>query len=507
MSNLAAWLRSDSVPASFADRRLANSFLKYWEELRGRRRLPPISELSFDSIQEFMPHTFNMDLGAGAQDPIVRYMGKDLAADCGGNYTNKRVSELPPQSLLARATRRVAEVIATGEPVMISDRFVTGDGNEILYRAVMLPFAGESDRIDNVVGALNCKVVPFAAAATGPRRETRAIAESAGHRPPIPAAPAASSFKARCMPPPGSPVRDGTAPAVPMIEKARSGDRVSESPPATVAGSAATVKSRAGRVIVVGSAKGGTGKSTAAMHLIVSMLREGLKVGSIDLDTPQQTLSRYIENRRAPARHRARALPVPNHLAFPEPDVDKRRLEDDLRKLLATCDAVVIDTPGSDTELSRWAHALADTVITPINDSFVDLDTLAVLDPETHEVLQWGHYAEMVARAREQKARLTGHVFDWIVIRNRLTNLNAGNKQRMADTLQALSASLGFRNEPGLGERVIYRELFLEGLTLLDLVQEEIEVTLTMSHVAARQELRTLLNAIGQDAPAPTRRP
>ena len=253
---------------------------------------------------------------------------------------------------------------------------------------------------------------------------------------------------------------------------------------------------RKGHVIVLGSTKGGTGKSTTAMHLIVSLLRKGNKVGSIDLDSPQSTLSRYIENRQALNLRRKLDLPIPSHLTVSDWGNDFTSLEADIHRLAGACDYVVIDTPGSDSAISRLAHAWADTLITPINDSFVDLDVLAAVDAERQKILRRGHYAEMVLEARKQKASRIGGTTDWIVLRNRLSNLEARNKRCMADTLEKLSTYLDFRNGPGLSERVIYRELFPSGLTLLDLPEEGGGVSLSMSHIAARQELRALLAAI-----------
>ncbi len=251
-----------------------------------------------------------------------------------------------------------------------------------------------------------------------------------------------------------------------------------------------------GKVIVIGSEKGGTGKSTTAMHLIVSLLYDGHRVGSMDLDSPQWSLSRYLENRQSLNRKRKLNLPCPEHVGSPDSGKVSGLFEDDLNRLVNACDSVVIDTPGSDTAISRMAHSWANIVITPINDSFVDLDTLAVLDPDGHQILRRGHYADMVADARKQKIARTGEGFDWVVLRNRLSNLDARNKSRMADALGTLAEYLDFGNCAGLSERVIFRELFLKGLTLLDLREQRADVSLSMSHIAARQELRALLAAI-----------
>lgn len=254
-------------------------------------------------------------------------------------------------------------------------------------------------------------------------------------------------------------------------------------------------------VIVVGNEKGGTGKSTVSMHLVVSLLRMGLSVGSIDLDARQATLTRYIENRGRRALKDRPGLPMPNHAAVPptpDAEADAARLHEILGQMAASHDVVLIDTPGSDHPLSRIGHSFADTLVTPMNDSFVDLDVLAKVDPETMRIVRPSHYAEMVWETKKQRALRGERVtMDWIVMRNRLAHIEARNRREVEKLLVELTRRVGCRMVAGLGERVIYRELFLEGLTLLDLRDKAGGIDLTMSHVAARQELRNLVHAIG----------
>ncbi len=256
-------------------------------------------------------------------------------------------------------------------------------------------------------------------------------------------------------------------------------------------------------VIVVGNEKGGTGKSTLSMHLTVALLNLGLSVGSIDVDARQATLTRYLANRGARKDLAELGLRMPEHVALPpSPDraADEARLVETVARLTAAHPVVVIDTPGSDHYLSRLAHSFADTLVTPLNDSLVDLDVLALVDPHTMRVVRPSHYAELVWETKKQRA-LRGEkvVVDWIVVRNRLSSLDARNKREMEKLLGELARRVGFRTVPGLGERVIYRSLFLEGLTLLDLRNKLLGFELNMSHVAARQELRSLIEAIGLD--------
>lgn len=252
-------------------------------------------------------------------------------------------------------------------------------------------------------------------------------------------------------------------------------------------------------IIVVGNEKGGTGKSTVSMHLIVSLLRMGLSVGSLDLDARQATLTRYIENRARRADSDWRGLPMPEHaavLATDDAAADVARLHELVEALTAAHDVVVIDTPGADHPLSRAGHSFADTLVTPMNDSFIDLDVLAKVDPATMRILRPSHYSEMVWESKKQRAlRGERRPVEWIVMRNRLAHIEARNRRQVEKLLVELSRRVGCRMIAGLGERVIYRELFLEGLTLLDLRDKP--GGLTLSHVAARQELRTVIEAAG----------
>ncbi|WP_262691239.1 division plane positioning ATPase MipZ [Kordiimonas aestuarii] len=260
-------------------------------------------------------------------------------------------------------------------------------------------------------------------------------------------------------------------------------------------------------LIVLGNEKGGSGKSTTAMHIVVSLLREGWRVGTIDLDARQKSLTRYIENRRAHAAAKKIPLPMPVEMVVPkstyrttdEAETDeKNRFEEAYMNLMDKVDVVVVDCPGSDTFLSRLAHTAADTLVTPVNDSFVDLDLLARVNANTHKVDGPSLYAEMVWKARQRRAMADGGSIDWVVLRNRVGALHAKNKERVEQVLNELTKRIGIRHVSGLGERVVYRELFLRGLTLMDLKEAGgIDGKgLSLSHVAARQEVRKLMDSL-----------
>ena len=256
-------------------------------------------------------------------------------------------------------------------------------------------------------------------------------------------------------------------------------------------------------VIVFGNEKGGTGKTTTAMHVAIALLRLGKTVAALDLDNRQRTFSRYIENRAGFIERTGHKLPMPqmhvveraanSHLAA---DEEMARFGAALASARGHADFIVIDTPGSDTALSRLGHAAADTLVTPMNDSFLDFDLLAKLNPENLDVIGPSLYSEFVWDCRKRRLMARKPQMDWVVMRNRVSAIEARNKRRIAGAVDQLAKRIGFRVAPGFSERVIFRELFPMGLTLFDLPLKGVDAPLTMSHVAARQEIRELLNTL-----------
>jgi len=263
---------------------------------------------------------------------------------------------------------------------------------------------------------------------------------------------------------------------------------------------------RSAHVIVLGNEKGGSGKSTTCMHIVVGLLKAGQRVATIDLDSRQQSLTHYVENRRVWAEHAGVSLEIPTHHHVAR--AEGSRVEDNeafefssfadaVTAVEHAHDFVVIDTPASDSYLMRLAHSMADTLVSPLNDSFLDFDVLGTVDPSTFAVTGVSHYAEMVREARRQRRIVDGGTMDWIVVRNRLSTVNSRNKKVVGESLNELGLRMGFRAIDGFTERVVYRELFPRGLTALDRMDEgTLGNRPTLSHVSARQEVQTVLDAL-----------
>ncbi|MBO9581772.1 MAG: AAA family ATPase [Sphingobium sp.] len=240
-------------------------------------------------------------------------------------------------------------------------------------------------------------------------------------------------------------------------------------------------------LIVFANEKGGTGKSTTCVHTAVALAAQDIPVAVIDLDFRQRTVTRYLENRTDTGKRRAIDLPAP---VWRVHDGDAAGLDAVIEEVSQDAQVVIIDTPGRDDPVARHAAARANTLVTPMNDSFVDFDLIGQVDPENFKVKRLSFYSELMWEARKSRAKTDGVTIDWVVLRNRLHHIEARNKKRVGEALTELSKRVGFRVIPGLSERVIFRELFPSGLTLLDKGHLG---ELGVSHIAARQELREMI--------------
>ncbi len=258
-------------------------------------------------------------------------------------------------------------------------------------------------------------------------------------------------------------------------------------------------------IITISNEKGGTGKSTISMHLAIKLMQEGYSVATFDLDGRQGSLSKYIDNRIKYCEAKGLELPVPAHTrVYPEDNhyllpQAREKLSFQIFEAAGKFDAVIIDTPGTKNYLFEEAHKYADTVITPISDSLIDLNVLADIDYDSERIRMPGHYANYIWDIKKYLASQGKSYLNWIVVGNKLSSYNSKNKALVFSYLERLSKLYGFRFASGLKDRVIYKELFLEGLTVLDMNNDTLKMKMTMSHLSAKREIRALAEFISPE--------
>lgn len=225
-------------------------------------------------------------------------------------------------------------------------------------------------------------------------------------------------------------------------------------------------------IIVASGVKGGTGKSTITLHLATYLFLSGKKISTIDYDFPQFSFTRYYENRK---KNKNASV------------WEKHQCIKDLTYVPEMNDQTIyiIDTPGHYNENIIKLHKHADVIITPINDSFMDIDTIMQVEHEKW-VLPGSYYESILENKKEKKDSL------WLVVRNRSSSINSKHKQNVEIRLQELAKKLNFTPMQGFKERNIFRELFTNGLSVLDMDQNK----LAISHLAAKIEIKMLWKKI-----------
>ena len=263
---------------------------------------------------------------------------------------------------------------------------------------------------------------------------------------------------------------------------------------------------RTAHVICVGNEKGGTGKSTLSIHLSVALMKAGFRVATIDLDTRQQTLTRFFENRSSWAQTAPWDVELPLHFA-PQRGNSESVRENETAEFAAFAEAVaqvehayefvVIDTPASDSYLMRLAHSLADTLVSPVNDSYIDVDVFSRVHHDRSKRGAVAHYADLVIEARRKRHLVDQGMIDWVIVRNRIASIQSNNAKQIGISLGRMAGELKFRPAEGLHDRVIFRELFPIGLTALDPIEEAMKTgTLSASQLAARREIDELVGTL-----------
>lgn len=220
--------------------------------------------------------------------------------------------------------------------------------------------------------------------------------------------------------------------------------------------------------ILFANEKGGVGKSTLAFHTAVALANRGYQVLAVDLDARQRSFARTIDNRHGTAVCLGIDLPTPRCVVLDKPS--GALLAQEIARLGAKCDVVVIDAPGHDVPVVRRAIVIADTLVTPVNASFFDLDVIARFDPVTDRMREAGPFARTVLDLRAEQDKRGSKPAEWIVVKNRVRIAEKSHLARTIPRLEQIAEKFGLRLAEGLRERVAYRALLQFGLTAPDLV-------------------------------------
>ncbi|TNE29158.1 MAG: hypothetical protein EP350_10080 [Alphaproteobacteria bacterium] len=157
----------DLPPASIGqdERRMQVRAYNFWAGLLDNRNFPSIEDLDPANLDDFGPYSVLLDFSVGIEDPAVQFLGAELGKECRGEGEIKRLSDVPPRSLLSRITDHYLQILANQAPIGFEAEFVNLAGNTVLYRGILLPFSSDDDTIDFIYGVINWKEMASAAAA------------------------------------------------------------------------------------------------------------------------------------------------------------------------------------------------------------------------------------------------------------------------------------------------------------------------------------------------------
>ena len=221
-----------------------------------------------------------------------------------------------------------------------------------------------------------------------------------------------------------------------------------------------------GHVIVFANEKGGVGKSTLAYQCALALSHRGFRVTAVDCDRRQGTLHNFLQAREGSARTLRLKIPQPRFVLL-EAQSGALLLQE-LERVGRESDFVVIDLAGHDGPTARRAIAIADTVVTPVNCSAADLDSLGSIHPITRRLRRTGAFAQLVIGLRDERERLGLGAFDWVVVKNRVRHCERRLIASADRQLSTMARHMPFRVADGLTERLAYRELLPFGLSHLD---------------------------------------
>ena len=141
----------------FDERRMHVRAYNHWVSLLDGRPYPSIEDLKPEKIGDFGPHSVLLDFTEDRDDPVIAFLGADLKAECGLDFSRQRISEVPARSLLSRLTDHYMQIVANHAPIGFEAEFLSHRGINTLYRGILMPLSSNGDEIDFIYGVINWK--------------------------------------------------------------------------------------------------------------------------------------------------------------------------------------------------------------------------------------------------------------------------------------------------------------------------------------------------------------
>ncbi len=141
------------------ERRMQVRAYNFWASLLEDRNFPSIEDLDPTLLPDFGPNSVLLDFTNGIEDASINFIGERLGRECATVLDGlpKRLSQVPPRSLLSRITDHYMQILANQSPIGFEAEFVNESGATILYRGILLPFSSDDETIDFIYGVINWK--------------------------------------------------------------------------------------------------------------------------------------------------------------------------------------------------------------------------------------------------------------------------------------------------------------------------------------------------------------
>lgn len=138
------------------ERRLSRRILQYWLDKCGDRDFPRLSDIDPEDLRGDWHWCFVIDQLTEHPFPIFSYMGAEV-----GKYSRILLSGHDDwsKSILDKATIHYGQVIEKRDAVLVEETLQRFDGNEIAFRAVLLPLSEDGRTITQILGAANGKLI------------------------------------------------------------------------------------------------------------------------------------------------------------------------------------------------------------------------------------------------------------------------------------------------------------------------------------------------------------